>query len=130
MAATEGSAFGIIGWQVFSGFPYVCSKFPGGSFSAIYTPDGSQLVKPVGPGVEAILHANMSLEKIDEVKLVADNQSNYSCRNLFHLVVHNKGEYNWPAYESEKEQEVVNTTHGYTNDLTSLELKAVDEYEK
>ncbi|KAG8693897.1 hypothetical protein FRC11_002575, partial [Ceratobasidium sp. 423] len=82
MVAMEGSAFGIVGCQVvskegaekmkLSGFPWF--KFPGGGFSTIYGPDGSQLVEPVDPGVEAILYADISLDKIDEVKLVADNQ--------------------------------------------------------
>lgn len=40
----------------------------------IYGPDGSTLVDPVDPGVEAILYADISLDKIDEVKLIADNQ--------------------------------------------------------
>ncbi|ELU37431.1 nitrilase, putative [Rhizoctonia solani AG-1 IA] len=108
MVAMEGSAFGIVGCQVVSkegaekmkltGFPWF--KFPGGGFSTastIYGPDGSQLVEPVDPGVETILYADISLDKIDEVKLVADNQ-----------------------------QAAVNTIHGEVNNLVSLGLKAVD----
>ncbi|CAE6383840.1 unnamed protein product [Rhizoctonia solani] len=136
MVAMEGSAFGIVGCQVvskegaekmkLSGFPWF--KFPGGGFSTIYGPDGSQLVEPVDPGVEAILYADISLDKIDEVKLVADNQGNYSRHDLFHLVVHNKGEQNWHAstYDNAKEQAAVNTIHGEINNLASLGLNAVD----
>ncbi|KAH7341332.1 nitrilase [Rhizoctonia solani] len=136
MVAMEGSAFGIVGCQVvskegaekmkLSGFPWF--KFPGGGFSTIYGPDGSQLVEPVDPGVEAILYADISLDKIDEVKLVADNQGNYSRHDLFHLVVHNKGGQNWHAstYENLKEQAAVNAIHGEINNLASLGLNAVD----
>lgn len=49
----------------------------------IYGPDGSTLVDPVDPGVEAILYADISLDKIDEVKLIADNQvRSFSLRPL------------------------------------------------
>ncbi|KAG8790773.1 hypothetical protein FRC12_011055 [Ceratobasidium sp. 428] len=67
MVAMEGSAFGIVGCQVVSE--------EGAKKMKIYGPDGSQLVEPVDPGVEAILYAEISLDKIDEVKLVADNQA-------------------------------------------------------
>ncbi|KAG8724527.1 hypothetical protein FRC09_017628 [Ceratobasidium sp. 395] len=136
MVAMEGSAFGIVGCQVVSeegakkmkltGFPWF--KFPGGGFSTIYGPDGSQLVEPVDPGVEAILYADISLDKIDEVKLVADNQGNYSRHDLFHLAVHNKGSHNWHAssYENPEERAVVNSIHGEINNLAALELSPVD----
>jgi hypothetical protein len=42
----------------------------------IYGPDGSQLTKPVDPGTEAIVYADISLSKIDEVKIVADIMGN------------------------------------------------------
>ena len=74
-----------------TGFPWF--KFPGGGFSTvrfrhqvktlnadgtfqIYGPDGSQLAKSVDPGEEAIVYAEISLDKINEVKLVADTMGN------------------------------------------------------
>ncbi|KAG8705388.1 hypothetical protein FRC09_002985 [Ceratobasidium sp. 395] len=126
MVAMEGSAFGIVGCQVLTGFPWF--KFPGGGFSTIYGPDGSQLVEPVDPGVEAILYADISLDKIDEVKLVADNQGNYSRHDLFHLAVHNKGSSNWYAssYENPEDRAVVNNIRGEINNLAALGLSPID----
>ncbi|KAG9124593.1 hypothetical protein FRC07_011012 [Ceratobasidium sp. 392] len=136
MVAMEGSAFGIVGCQIVSkegaekmkltGFPWF--KFPGGGFSTIYGPDGSQLVEPVDPGVEAILYADISLDKIDEVKLVADNQGNYSRHDLFHLAVHNKGSHNWHAssYENPEEQATADSIHGEINNLAALGLSPID----
>lgn len=50
---------------------------PGSHRSAqIYGPDGSQLAESVDPGVEAIVYADISLDKINEVKLVADIMGN------------------------------------------------------
>ncbi len=101
LVAMEGGCFGIVGCQVVSeagaakmkmtGFPWF--KFPGGGFSCvrlhcqsswgsstnqlqIYGPDGSTLTEPVDPGVEAILYAEISLDKIAEVKIVADTMGN------------------------------------------------------
>ncbi|KAG8703403.1 hypothetical protein FRC09_004182 [Ceratobasidium sp. 395] len=126
MVAMEGSAFGIVGCQVLTGFPWF--KFPGGGFSTIYGPDGSQLVEPADPGVEAILYADISLDKIDEVKLVADNQGNYSRHDLFHLAVHNKGSSNWYAssYENPEDRAVVNNIRGEINNLAALGLSPID----
>ena len=42
----------------------------------IYGPDGSQLAEPIDPGVKAIVYADISLDKINEVKLVADIMGN------------------------------------------------------
>ncbi|KAG8722152.1 hypothetical protein FRC09_006730 [Ceratobasidium sp. 395] len=128
MVAVEGSAFGIVRCQVVSeegakkmeltGSPWF--KFPGGGFSTTYGPDGSQLVEPVDPGVEAIL--------IDKVKLVADNQGNYSRHDLFHLAVHNKGSHKWhvSSYENPEERAVANSIHGEINNLAALELSSID----
>ncbi|KAG8735688.1 hypothetical protein FRC10_010277 [Ceratobasidium sp. 414] len=128
MVAMEGSAFGIVGCQIVSkegaekmkltGFPWF--NFPGGGFST--------LVEPVDPGVEAILYADISLDKIDEVKLVADNQGNYSRHDLFHLVVHNKGSHNWNAssYENQEEQAAVDSIRGEIDNLAALGLRPID----
>ncbi len=45
-------------------------------YSKIYGPDGGALTEPVDAGKEAILYADISLSKIDEVKLVADTMGN------------------------------------------------------
>ena len=45
-------------------------------FLQIYGPDGSSLTAPVDPGQEVTLIAEISLDKIDEVKLVADIMGN------------------------------------------------------
>ncbi|KAL0951367.1 hypothetical protein HGRIS_008068 [Hohenbuehelia grisea] len=84
LVAMEGGCFALVGCQVVSeagakkmkmtGFPWF--KFPGGGFSTIYGPDGSHLTEPVDPGVEAILYAEISLDKIAEVKIVADMMGN------------------------------------------------------
>lgn len=62
----------------------------------IYGPDGSTLAKATDPGVEQIVYADISLSKIDEVKLVADTMGNYSRMDLLHTVAHGK---NWDAIE-------------------------------
>ncbi|ESK97956.1 cyanide hydratase [Moniliophthora roreri MCA 2997] len=111
LVAMEGGCFGLVCCQVVSeagaekmkmtGFPWF--KFPGGGFSTVYGPDGSALAPPVDPGEEAIVYATISLDKINEVKLVADTMGNYSRFDLFHTVVHGK---NWaPAtYDSAEEE--------------------------
>ncbi|KAK7059083.1 hypothetical protein VNI00_001707 [Paramarasmius palmivorus] len=82
--AMEGGCFGLACCQVVSeagaekmkmtGFPWF--KFPGGGFSVVYGPDGGALTPPVDPGEEAIVYATISLDKINEVKLVADTMGN------------------------------------------------------
>ncbi|KAF9527602.1 carbon-nitrogen hydrolase [Crepidotus variabilis] len=82
--AMEGGCFGLVCCQVVSeagaekmkmtGFPWF--KFPGGGFSTIYGPDGSALTSPIDPGEEKIVYATISLDKINEVKLVADTMGN------------------------------------------------------
>ncbi|KAJ8702439.1 hypothetical protein PTI98_001151 [Pleurotus ostreatus] len=110
LVAMEGGCFGIVGCQVVSeagaakmkmtGFPWF--KFPGGGFSCIYGPDGSTLTEPVDPGVEAILYAEISLDKIAEVKIVADTMGNYSRNDLLHVVAHGK---NWDRVKYEDPEE-------------------------
>ncbi|KAJ7293450.1 nitrilase [Mycena rebaudengoi] len=109
MVAMEGGCFGLACCQVVSekgaetmkmtGFPWF--KFPGGGFVAIYGPDGSQLTKPVDPGTEAIVYADISLSKIDEVKIVADIMGNYSRMDLLHTVAHGV---NWVPIEYQDDE--------------------------
>ncbi|KAF9260827.1 carbon-nitrogen hydrolase [Marasmius fiardii PR-910] len=113
LVAMEGGCFGLVCCQVvteagadkmrMTGFPWF--KFPGGGFSTIYGPDGSALAPPVDPGVETVVYATISLDKINEVKLVADTMGNYSRFDLLHTVVRGK---NWsPAvYGLPEEQDV------------------------
>ncbi|KII92786.1 hypothetical protein PLICRDRAFT_172837 [Plicaturopsis crispa FD-325 SS-3] len=99
LVAMEGACFGLTGCQIVSpagaekmkltNFPW--AVFPGGGFSQIYGPDGSTLAK-AEPDVETILYANISLDKIDEVKLIADPMGNYSRHDLLHVVANGK---NW-----------------------------------
>jgi len=111
MVAMEGGCFGLTACQVVSeegakimkmtGFPWF--KFPGGGFSVIYGPDGSELTERIDPGVEKVVVAEISLDEIDKVKLVADTMGNYSRHDLLHVVGHGK---NWRAatYGDETEQ--------------------------
>ncbi|KAK4698569.1 nitrilase, partial [Phenoliferia sp. Uapishka_3] len=129
MVAMEGGCFGIVACQVvtqagaekmkIAGFPWF--DVPGGGFSTIYGPDGSTLVEPVDPGVEAILYADISLDKIDEVKLIADNQGNYSRGDLFHLVVSAKspasGNWDQVDYMDEKDVEAAKERDGVINNI-------------
>ncbi|KAJ8454088.1 hypothetical protein ONZ45_g19441 [Pleurotus djamor] len=85
-----------------SGYPWF--KFPGGGFSCVYGPDGSTLTKPVDPGEEAILYADISLSKIAEVKIVADTMGNYSRNDLLHVVAHGKN-HDKVKYEDPEEAE-------------------------
>ncbi|KAF9260163.1 carbon-nitrogen hydrolase, partial [Marasmius fiardii PR-910] len=77
--AMEGGCFGLACSPVVSeagaakmkiaGFPWF--KFPDGGFTTIYGRDGSALTPPVDPAEETIVYATISLDKIDEAKLVA-----------------------------------------------------------
>lgn len=111
LVSMEGGIFGIVCCQVVSevgaekmkvlGYPWF--TFPGGGFSVIYGPDGSALTELVDPGKEVIVYADISLDKINEVKLVADIMGNYSRFDLFHTEVHGK---NWlPITHSDEEEE-------------------------
>ncbi|KAK0484338.1 nitrilase [Armillaria luteobubalina] len=93
LVSMEGGIFGIVCCQVVSevgaekmkvlGYPWF--TFPGGGFSVV------------------IVYADISLDKINEVKLVADIMGNYSRFDLFHTEVHGK---NWlPITHSDKEEE-------------------------
>ncbi|CAE6341100.1 unnamed protein product [Rhizoctonia solani] len=88
----EGSMYGLVATQVVSKegaekmkidkFPWY--SFPGGGFSAIFGPDGASLAEPIDPGKEGILYANISLDRIDDVKLIADNQASKQHVLLFY----------------------------------------------
>ncbi|KAK0505197.1 carbon-nitrogen hydrolase [Armillaria luteobubalina] len=113
--AIEGGCFGLVASTVISekgaermrliGFPWF--KFPGGGFSVvrpsllfsinccwtvmqIYGPDGSALTEPVDAGVEAIVYADISLDKIAENKIVTDIMGNYSRFDLLSTAVHGR----------------------------------------
>ncbi|KAL0570058.1 hypothetical protein V5O48_011900 [Marasmius crinis-equi] len=125
----EGGCFGLVCCQVVSeagaekmkmtGFPWF--KFPGGGFTTIYGPDGSALTAPIDDGEEKVVYATISLDKINEVKLVADTMGNYSRFDLLRTVVHGK---NWaPAaygleelqsFEDAKQNEVKNAANSAT----------------
>ncbi|GAW06039.1 carbon-nitrogen hydrolase [Lentinula edodes] len=108
--AMEGGCFGLACCHVVSeagaekmkltGFPWF--TFPGGGFTTIYGPDGSALTEPLDPGKEAIAIAEISLDKINEVKIVADIMGNYSRFDLFHTVVDGK---NWAPAEYARSEE-------------------------
>ncbi|PBK77423.1 carbon-nitrogen hydrolase [Armillaria solidipes] len=112
LVSMEGGLFGIVCCHVVSeagarkmrmlGFPWF--TFPGGGFSVIYGPDGAALTDPVDPGKEVVLYANISLDKIDEVKLVADIMGNYSRFDLFHTTVINGKNWKPVAYGDPDEQ--------------------------
>ncbi|KAF8878944.1 carbon-nitrogen hydrolase [Infundibulicybe gibba] len=84
LVAMEGGCFGLVCCHVVSkegaekmkltGFPWFV--FPGGGFTTIYGPDGAQLAKSVDPGVETTVYSTISLDKIAEVKVVADTMGN------------------------------------------------------
>ena len=42
----------------------------------IFGPDGSELTERIDPGVEKVVIAEISLDQIDKVKLVADTMGN------------------------------------------------------
>ncbi|KAJ8092884.1 hypothetical protein PM082_023517 [Marasmius tenuissimus] len=127
--AMEGGCFGLVCCQVVSeagaekmkmtGFPWFV--FPGGGFTTIYGPDGSALTPPIDPGEEKVAYATISLDKINEVKLVADTMGNYSRFDLLRTVVHGK---NWApasygleelqAFEDTKQNEIKNADNSCT----------------
>ncbi|CAE6447787.1 unnamed protein product [Rhizoctonia solani] len=117
----EGAMYGIVATQVVSK--------EGAKKMKIFGPDGSQLTEPIDPGKEEILYADISLDRIDDVKLIADNQGNYSRYDLFHIAVHDKRAKNWHAasYENAKEQNAFNEIYGEVDNVAALGLKAVDE---
>ncbi|KAJ8092899.1 hypothetical protein PM082_023533 [Marasmius tenuissimus] len=129
LVAMEGGCFGLVCCQVVSeagaekmkmtGFPWFV--FPGGGFTTIYGPDGSALTSPIDPGEEKVAYATISLDKINEVKLVADTMGNYSRFDLLRTVVHGK---NWApasygleelqAFEDTKQNEIKNADNSCT----------------
>ncbi|ELU41276.1 hypothetical protein AG1IA_04701 [Rhizoctonia solani AG-1 IA] len=75
-------------------------------------------------GCQIVSKAQKGGDKIDKVKLVADNQDNYSRHGLSHLVERNKEGHDWRAsrYENEKERGVLSTLNGDINNFASLGL--------
>ncbi|KAA1478694.1 carbon-nitrogen hydrolase [Dentipellis sp. KUC8613] len=110
MVAMEGGCFGLVCCHTVSeqgsetmkmkGYPWF--EFPGGGFTTIYGPDGSALTPPIDPGVEETAIAEISLDAISQVKIVADQMGNYSRHDLMHLVAHGK---NWRPVEYGDEEE-------------------------
>ncbi|KAJ7225645.1 carbon-nitrogen hydrolase [Mycena pura] len=99
MVAMEGGCFGLACCHV------------------IYGPDGSTLAKAADPGVEEIVYAEISLSKIDEVKLVADIMGNYSRMDLLHTVAHGK---NWDPIEyKDDEADAAGERAGAIDNFTS-----------
>ncbi|KAA1478691.1 carbon-nitrogen hydrolase [Dentipellis sp. KUC8613] len=108
--AMEGGCFGLVCCHTVSvegaelmkikGYPWF--EFPGGGFTTIYGPDGSALTPPIDPGVEQTAIAEISLDAIATVKIVADQMGNYSRHDLMHLVAHGK---NWRPVEYGDEEE-------------------------
>ncbi|KAJ7583016.1 carbon-nitrogen hydrolase [Mycena floridula] len=129
MVAMEGGCFGLACCQIVSeagaekmkltGFPWFV--FPGGGFATIYGPDGSQLSKTVDAGVETIVYADISLDKINEVKLVADTMGNYSRFDLFHTEAHGN---NWApvVYEDAQEAHATEKKQGEINNAANSRI--------
>ncbi|ETW75052.1 hypothetical protein HETIRDRAFT_482815 [Heterobasidion irregulare TC 32-1] len=100
----EGGCFGLTACHVVSEEgakimmmdKYPWFKFPGGGFTTIYGPDGAALTAPIDPGVEETAIAEISLDMIGDIKIVADQMGNYSRHDLMHLVAHGK---NWRPVE-------------------------------
>lgn len=68
--------------------PFV--KTPGGGFAMIFGPDGAPLVKPLDPGEEGILTAEIDLSHIDYAKQMLDVVGHYSRPDLLSLKVHSE----------------------------------------
>lgn len=93
--AIEGACFVLIASQILTepnrartklkDFGY--AQTPGGGFSMIYGPDGSELVKPLGAGEEGILYADVDLKDKDLAKHNLDVVGHYSRPDLLSLRV-------------------------------------------
>ncbi|KAB2571463.1 Nitrilase [Lasiodiplodia theobromae] len=93
--AIEGACFVLIASQILTEpnrertklkeFAY--AQTPGGGFSMIYGPDGSELVKPLGAGEEGILYADVDLKDKDLAKHNLDVVGHYSRPDLLSLRV-------------------------------------------
>lgn len=66
---------------------FVYAKTPGGGFSRIFGPDGGELVKPLGPGEEGILYADIDLHQKALAKHNLDVVGHYSRPDLLSLKV-------------------------------------------
>ncbi|PPJ57739.1 hypothetical protein CBER1_00023 [Cercospora berteroae] len=93
--AMEGATFVVLSTQVLTeknrdkcqlkNFPYATT--PGGGFSRIYGPDGKELVKPLGPGEEGLLYADIDLHDKALAKHNLDVVGHYSRPDLLSLRV-------------------------------------------
>ncbi|RSM04342.1 Nitrilase [Fusarium oligoseptatum] len=93
--AMEGACFVLVCSQVLTeagkastrleDFDY--ARCPGGGFSMIYGPDGSELCKPLEPGEEGILYANVDLKMRGMMQQNLDLVGHYSRPDLLSLRV-------------------------------------------
>ncbi|KAK7701230.1 hypothetical protein SLS57_011831 [Botryosphaeria dothidea] len=91
----EGACFVLVCTQILTeknrercqlqNYPYAVT--PSGGFSAIYGPDGGELAKPLGPGEEGILYADVDLHEKDLAKHNLDIVGHYSRPDLLSLRV-------------------------------------------
>lgn len=66
---------------------YFYAQVPGGGFSMIFGPDGQELVKPLDPGEEGILYADVDLHSRALAKHNLDIVGHYSRPDLLSLRV-------------------------------------------
>ena len=91
----EGACFVLVCSQVLTeeskaktrleGFDY--ARCPGGGFSSIYGPDGTELTKPLDPGVEGIVYADVDLAYRAMAQQNLDLVGHYSRPDLLSLRV-------------------------------------------
>lgn len=62
-------------------------KVPGGGLTMIYGPDGSEISKPLDPGVETIVYADIDLADRSKAKQYIDVVGHYSRPDLLSLRV-------------------------------------------
>lgn len=62
-------------------------KAPGGGFTMIYGPDGSELAKPLDSGKEGIVYAEIDIADRDKAKQNLDVIGHYSRPDLLSLCV-------------------------------------------
>ncbi|GES63185.1 cyanide hydratase [Aspergillus terreus] len=91
--ALEGATFVLVCTQILTEksrekcqlSDFVYAKTPGGGFSRIFGPDGAELVKPLPPGEEGILYADIDLHKKALAKHNLDVVGHYSRPDLLSL---------------------------------------------
>lgn len=66
---------------------YDYARAPGGGFSMIFGPDGKELVKPLDPGEEGILYADVDVSSRALAKHALDTVGHYSRPDLLSLRV-------------------------------------------